>query len=195
MKPLVVHDPAAAAVYWVAVSAWLLGELAFMRRTGAGEPEGRDRTTLLLTMAVLAGLGLAVWAAYGLSGLTLPGPGWWPLVTGLAVMAAAIAFRIWAMRTLGRYFKYTVVVQDDHQVIESGPYHLVRHPSYTGMIGGCFGMGLALGNWLSLALVGGLALVGFTLRLLSEERVLAEQLGEPYREYMTRTHRLIPFVW
>lgn len=190
-----VHGGVAAAVYWVAVSAWLLGELAFMRRTAAGDPEGRDRTTTLLTLTVLAGLGLGVWAAYELPGLTLPGPGWWPLVAGLGLMAVAIAFRIWAMRTLGRYFKYVVMVQEDHEVVQSGPYRLVRHPSYTGMIGGCFGMGLALGNWLSVVFAGGFALAGFTWRLLTEERELAEALGQPYREYMTRTKRLIPGIW
>lgn len=195
MKPLVVHDPVAAAAYWTCVGAWMLGELAFMLRTAAGDPEGRDRSTSLLTLAVLAGIALATWAAHQASGATLPGSGWWPLVFGLALGAAGIALRVWAMRTLGRYFKYVVVVQEGHEVIESGPYRLIRHPSYTGMIAGCFGLGLGLGNWLSVLLAGGFALVAFTARLLSEERALSAALGEPYRRYMTRTNRLVPGVW
>ena len=195
MKPLVVHDAAAAAVYWVCIGTWLLAELAYMRRTAAGDPEGRDLSTLLLTLTTLAGLGLAVLAAYELDSLTLPGAGWWPLVAGLAVMAAALALRVWAIRSLGRYFKYVVEIQEGHEVIETGPYRLLRHPSYTGMIGAAFGGGLALGNWLSPLLFGGAALVGFTIRLLSEERQLSASLGEPYRDYMRRTWRLVPHVW
>ncbi len=190
MKPLVVHDAAAAAVYWAVMGAWLLGELAYQQKTGA-----RDRSTTLLTLLTLTGLGLAVLSAYELDGLTLPGPGWWPLVAGLGVMAAALALRVWAIRALGRYFKYVVEIQEDHEVIQAGPYRLIRHPSYTGMIGACFGAGLALGNWLSPLLFGGFALAGFTWRLLTEERELSASLGEPYREYMTRTWRLVPHVW
>ena len=190
MKPLVVHDGVAAAAYWLCVGGWLLGELWNQQRTGA-----RDRSTTILTLVTMSGLGLAVLAAYELDDLTLPGPGWWPLVAGLAVMAVSLALRVWAIRALGRYFKYVVEVQEGHRVIETGPYRLIRHPSYTGMIGAAFGAGLALGNWLSPLAFGGLTLIGFTVRLLAEERTLAATLGEPYRDYMARTHRLVPGVW
>ncbi len=194
MKPLVVHEAGAAAVYWGCVGGWLVAELAYMRRTSA-DGQGRDRSTSLLTLVSLSGMGLALLAAYELDSVTIQGPGWWPLVAGLAVMAAALAFRVWAMRTLGKYFKYAVVIQIEHEVIETGPYRRVRHPSYTGMILAAFGAGLALGNWFSPVLWGSFVLVGFTIRLRSEERELSAGLGEPYQAYMERTHRLIPGVW
>jgi len=190
VKPLVVHDGAAAAIYWAAIGGWLLAELAYQRKTGA-----RDRSTFALTFLTMGGLGLAVLAAYELDDLTLPGAGWWPLVTGLAVMGAALALRVWAIRSLGRYFKYVVEIQEGHEVVETGPYRLIRHPSYTGMIGASFGAGLALGNWLSPVAFGGATLIGFTVRLLSEERTLSATLGEPYSDYMRRTKRLVPGVW
>jgi protein-S-isoprenylcysteine O-methyltransferase Ste14 len=195
VKPLAVHDATANAIFWAGAAAWMLGELAMMARTSAGGTESRDATTFALTGAVLAGLGLAVLAANRLDGLTLPGPGWWPLAAGLVILAAGFALRVWAVRTLGRFFKYRVVVQEGHEVIDTGPYGRIRHPSYTGMVLCSAGLGLALGNWLAIAAAAVPTLVGFTVRLLSEERVLAAELGEPYRAYMRRTRRLIPGVW
>jgi protein-S-isoprenylcysteine O-methyltransferase Ste14 len=195
MKPLVVHDGTANAIFWVGASAWLLGELGMMAYTSRGGTESRDASTVALTGAVLAGIALAVLVANQVDDFLLPGPGWWPLAVGLALVAAGFGLRIWALRTLGRFFKYRVVIQEGHQVIDTGPYRRIRHPSYTGMVLCSAGLGLALGNWLAIVAAGALTLVAFTLRLLSEERTLAAELGEPYRDYMTRTHRLIPGVW
>ena len=97
--------------------------------------------------------------------------------------------------TLGRFFRYTVVVDADHRVVEDGPYRRLRHPSYTGLLMAALGVGIALANWLAIAACLVPALIGFSLRLLHEERVLAAELGEPYRAYMRRTRRLIPGVW
>ena len=75
------------------------------------------------------------------------------------------------------------------------PYRRLRHPSYTGLLMAALGVGIALANWLAIAACLAPALIGFSLRLLHEERVLAAELGEPYRAYMRRTRRLIPGVW
>lgn len=80
-------------------------------------------------------------------------------------------------------------------MVDTGPHRLVRHPSYTGLLMAALGVGIALGNWLSMAACLLPALIGFSIRLRSEERTLADQLGEPYRAYMTRTRRLIPGIW
>ena len=195
MKPVAVHDATANAIFWGGTIAWLLGELGMMARTSGGGIRSRDATTVALTAAVLAGLALAVLAANRLDELTLPGPGWWPLAVGLTLVVAGFALRVWSVRTLGRFFKYRVVVQEGHEVVQSGPYARIRHPSYTGMVVCSAGVGLALGNWLAIIAAAAPTLVGFTLRLLSEERVLGAELGRPYREYMARTKRLIPGVW
>ncbi len=195
MKPLVVHEAPAAAIFWAGVAGWLVGELALIRRTGAGGVASRDATTTALTLTVMAGVGAAVWAAYEATGLTIGGPGWWPVAAGAAMLVSGFALRVWSVRTLGRFFKFRVVVQAGHQVVQSGPYSLVRHPSYTGMVLCAAGIGLMLGNWLSLVAATLPTLIGFTIRLLSEERTLLGELGEPYREYMTRTWRLVPRVW
>jgi protein-S-isoprenylcysteine O-methyltransferase Ste14 len=80
-------------------------------------------------------------------------------------------------------------------VVDTGPYRLVRHPSYTGLLMASLGLGIALRTWLSIPACLVPPLIAFSMRLRHEEAVLARELGEPYRAYMRRTKRLVPGVW
>jgi protein-S-isoprenylcysteine O-methyltransferase len=193
VKPVAVHGGTAGTLFWICASGWAIFEVVLAIRARAGEA-GRDRSFVPLTFSVLVGLALGVLAARS-GQLTLPGPGWWPVALGLAVFAAGLALRAWAVHELGRFFQFTVVVQADHQVVDSGPYRHLRHPSYTGLLMASLGLGIALGTWLSIAACLVPPLIGFGLRLRHEEVVLARELGEPYRAYMRRTKRLVPGVW
>jgi protein-S-isoprenylcysteine O-methyltransferase Ste14 len=114
---------------------------------------------------------------------------------GIVLMYAGIALRLYAIKVLGRSFTTSVAVAPDQTVIETGPYRLIRHPSYTGILITLLGLGLSLtSNWLSLLVIMGCALIGFSYRIRVEEHVLQEYLGQRYQEYMRRTKRLIPFV-
>src|SRR3954447_7342642 len=193
MKPLAVHGGAAADLFVVCAAAWAVFELVLAIRVRGGS--GRDRSFLPLTISVLGGLALGQFAARRAEGLALPGPGWWPVVLGALVFALRLVLRGWALRELGRFFKFTVVVQADHRVVDTGPYRLIRHPSYTGLLIVELGLGIMLGTWLSIPACLLPPLMAFAIRLVYEERVLADELGDPYRAYMTRTRRLIPGVW
>jgi protein-S-isoprenylcysteine O-methyltransferase Ste14 len=183
----------AAAAFWLCAAGWALFELVLAVRARGGEG-GRDRSFVPLTFSVLLGLGLGVVAARS-GDLALPGPGWWPVALGIGVFLSGLAMRGWAVHELGRFFKFTVVVQAGHRVVESGPYRWIRHPSYTGLLMASLGLGIALGTWLSIPACVVPPLIGFSIRLEHEERVLADELGEPYRRYMERTRRLVPGVW
>jgi protein-S-isoprenylcysteine O-methyltransferase Ste14 len=87
-----------------------------------------------------------------------------------------------------------VAIAPEQTVIETGPYRLIRHPSYTGLLIILLGYGFCLTNWLSLLVLMGCSLLGFWYRIYVEEQVLQAQLGQRYQEYMRRTKRLIPFV-
>ena len=192
MKPLAVHGGVAGGLWVACALAWALFELGLAIRVRGAS--GRDRSFVPLTLAVLGGMALGQFVARR-AGLALPGPGWWPVALGMAVFALGLFLRAWAVRELGRFFKFTVVVQADHRVVDTGPYRLIRHPSYTGLLAIEFGLGIMLGTWLSIPGCLLPPLVAFAIRLLTEERVLARELGEPYRDYMARTRRLIPGVW
>ena len=85
-----------------------------------------------------------------------------PVTVTLAavVILAGIAFRAYAVRTLGRYFTNDVAVSADQPVIQAGPYRLIRHPAYTGTLLSALGVGLGMTNWLSLIAVAAGFLVG-----------------------------------
>ena len=193
MKPLAIHGGAAGALLWTAVGIWTALELglAVHTRIAGG---ARDRSYLPLSLTVAGGIALAVFAARR-GDLALPGGGWWPVALGIGVLVVGLALRAWAVLELGRFFKLTVVVQPDHRVIDTGPYRSIRHPSYTGLLLAMLGVGIALGTWLSIPAALLPPLAGFSIRIRREERVLARELGEPYRAYMGRTRRLIPGVW
>lgn len=139
------------------------------------------------------GVGLAFLAVY----LHTPafGDSWVPFVVGELLFIAGLALRFWAVLTLGRFFKVTVSIQDQHRVIRSGPYRLLRHPSYTGLLVALLGLGLALGTWLGLLAIVVLPLIGVLVRIRVEESVLIDALGSEYLAYAAETRRLIPGLW
>jgi protein-S-isoprenylcysteine O-methyltransferase Ste14 len=114
---------------------------------------------------------------------------------GIALMLVGMAFRFYAMSVLGRFFTYDVAVHSGQTVIEAGPYRYIRHPSYTGALITLVGLGLALGNWAGLLALLACIGVAYTYRISVEEAALVAALGEPYKEYMRRTRRLIPFLF
>jgi protein-S-isoprenylcysteine O-methyltransferase Ste14 len=181
--------------FWIAAGGWAVVESTLAIRTTVMTKARRDPSFAVLSVTSYGAFVVAVLVAHSEPDLALPGPGWWPVAAGLAAVAAGLAIRIWAIRELGRFFTYAVVVHPGQTVVDTGPYRWVRHPSYTGLLLGMLGLGLALGTWLTVPIALLPPLAGFTWRLLTEEQVLARELGEPYRAYMRRTKRLIPGVW
>jgi len=135
---------------------------------------------------------LAVSAAFGKDGIAfLPD---WVYLIGIAFMFGGIVFRQWAIAVLGRYFSGVIGVQEEQKVVDSGPYHLIRHPSYTGALIFYVGMGLALQSWAA-ALVAVIVFgIVYGYRIFVEEKVLINELGNNYIEYKKRTKRIIPFI-
>jgi protein-S-isoprenylcysteine O-methyltransferase len=113
---------------------------------------------------------------------------------GIVLIWAGIALRLWAVRVLGRFFRTTVVVQDEHQLVETGPYRLLRHPSYTGTLLTLLGFGLCFGNWIALALVTLGPVIAYSYRITVEERALRARFGPKYEAYAQARWRLIPFL-
>jgi protein-S-isoprenylcysteine O-methyltransferase Ste14 len=114
------------------------------------------------------------------------------VVTDCIVLAGA-AFTVWARITLGRNWSSEVTFKQDHELIESGPYALARHPIYTGLIvmavGTAINYGHVLGFGLLVALCGGL-----WWKAREEEGVMSRHFPGAYADYKTRVHAIIPFV-
>jgi protein-S-isoprenylcysteine O-methyltransferase Ste14 len=118
-----------------------------------------------------------------------------PAEAGLAVAWIGLAVRVWAIATLGHSFRTTVEVDNGQSVVSSGPYRLVRHHSYTGIMLLTAGLGLASGTWPGLALCLAPPAVSLLRRIQVEEAEMLRVVGAPYQAYLARTKRLIPGLW
>jgi len=114
----------------------------------------------------------------------------WTLV---GLTAAGFALACWARLTLGKLWSAGVERKADHRLVDEGPYAIVRHPIYTGLIAAA--LALALVKATPLALIGLLlTTIGFTIKAQLEERFLAAELGEAdYADYKRRIPMLVPF--
>ncbi|MFC2249977.1 isoprenylcysteine carboxylmethyltransferase family protein [Labrys portucalensis] len=107
---------------------------------------------------------------------------------------AGFVFCWWARLHLGRLWSSAVTIKPEHRIVDSGPYGLVRHPIYTGLLLAVFASVLANGTWLGM--VGGLImLAGFLSKARLEETALREALGrEAYDDYASRVPMLVPLL-
>jgi protein-S-isoprenylcysteine O-methyltransferase len=169
--------------------------LAKFKRAKRGEARDADRGSLLLLWVVIV---LAVNLAYFLPSL-VPSLGFGPrgvfVKLGAALFGAGLMLRWYAIIYLGRFFTVNVAISRDHRLIDTGPYRLLRHPSYTGALVAFLGLGLCIGNWASLAAMLIPTLAVFSWRIRVEEQALLAALGEPYLNYMRRTKRLVPAIY
>jgi protein-S-isoprenylcysteine O-methyltransferase Ste14 len=114
---------------------------------------------------------------------------------GVMLFWGGISLRVWSFHTLGRYFTFTVQTSSDQPVIAEGPYQLIRHPSYAGLLLIIVAVGLFTGNWLSFACLTVATAGALVFRIRVEERALMQNLGDSYRDYATTHKRLVPFIW
>ncbi len=180
-----------AAAFWIAYLWAFAPEFGFMRRT-----KGATSTDSGSLRFILFGMQLAMFVAFFVSFIVKPFasnriPLFW---AGILLMILGSAIRRHCFRVLGEYFTYAVIVSKEQKVIDRGAYRWVRHPSYSGGTLMFAGMGLGLGNWLSLTLLLVMTIAAYGYRVMVEERALVETIGDPYREYMKRSKRFIPFV-
>jgi protein-S-isoprenylcysteine O-methyltransferase Ste14 len=189
---------AGGALFWAVLYGWLASLLverivvARGNRGGAVEDRG---TQAVLIVSVWAGIAGAIAAAWRLPDLRLPGSPWIGTASGFALVVGGTLFRAWAIRTLGRSFRFVVTVPEDRRVVDRGPYRLLRHPAYAGTLVTCLGIGVMLWNAASLLLALVVPLAGHARRIAVEEAVLRRELGERYAAYAARTWRLVPGVW
>jgi len=195
--PTFAAAPELRLIFWATFGAWAAIELSLWardRRAVAGVREDRG-SAVAITIAITAAMFVAFSAPPNLPALRIPAPPALVVGLGAALGWSGIAFRLWAVRTLGRYFRVTVTTQDDHRLIDTGPYRRLANPSYTGAVLTLTGLGVAIGNWLSVAALLLLPIAGFAVRIRVEEASLARRFGEAFAAYRRARWALIPFLW
>lgn len=116
-------------------------------------------------------------------------------ITGALLLVLGIAVRVWAIRTLGKHFTATVTLTDDHQLVRTGPYRFVRHPSYLGAFMAIMGCPIFLNAWWATGIAIAAMTIAYYLRIGVEEKMLSSYFGDKYLEYSKQTKRIIPFIW
>jgi protein-S-isoprenylcysteine O-methyltransferase Ste14 len=187
---------AAAALFTVTIAAWGMMELSQRSqpsREGATKISGIGGRLVALAFViattVVATLAPRVFPAAAIR------PGAVVFAAGMVVLLAGLVLRGWSFKALGQYFTHTVMVSSDQPVITSGPYRVLRHPGYTGVILAAIGIGLASANWADLAGLLLLTLTALLWRIRIEEAALLTTLGDRYRAYAAQHKRLVPLVW
>ena len=144
----------------------------------------------LILFTVWISLTVALYFGYGGIGALTK----WVFYHGIFLMLLGVVIRQWAIAVLGRFFSFHVRVVEDHRVVDKGPYRLVRHPSYTGVLITFIGLSLAVQSLGALLVLQAVFIVSYGYRMKVEEKTLLTELGYNYVNYMKRTKRIIPYL-
>ena len=188
----------AALVWFAGLVGWYIIRHPFKRRA---KKIGVRKSLFDWRERSLLGIGLfglfVVPAIYVLTGFPasldrafVPAIAW----LGLVPLGGALWLFRRSHADLGRNWSITLQVREQHVLVKTGVYRLIRHPMYTSFFLLGFAQMLLLPNWLAgLSGVAGAGIL-FAFRVLREERMMLESFGEEYRAYMTQTKRIVPWI-
>jgi protein-S-isoprenylcysteine O-methyltransferase Ste14 len=182
------------ALAWTVSVLWLLWLAYWLIEARNTAPTQKSES--FLTGALYRGatvIGIVLIFGFRLSANRL-----WPvtvpiLCIAVLLMICGFAFAIWARRHLGRYWSATVTLKQGHRVVESGPYGLVRHPIYSGLLLSMAATVMTIGTTLGVCGYAVL-LAALVFKMSVEERLLSAHLGPAYQDYQKRVKALIPGV-
>jgi protein-S-isoprenylcysteine O-methyltransferase Ste14 len=177
---------------WMLVGIyWAVG--ALRSKPVARRQNRRARMFHRTLMAAVLLLLFSNWTRIGVLGVRLLPEDSWIGWAGFCCTVAGCAFAVWARTLLGSNWSSTVTVKENHELIRWGPYAIVRHPIYAGLLLGILGTALALGEVRGL-LAFALAFAAWSRKARAEEAFLVEQFGGAYICYRREVKQLIPFV-
>lgn len=182
----------AAMFLWLALGVvWLAGALASKRTVRRQSVSSRILQSLPVTAAffLLFSRGAWPWWLHQRFVPESPALMW----SGLVLTAAGVVFAIWARLFIGRNWSGTVTLKEQHELIQNGPYGIVRHPIYSGFLLAFLGTAIIEGQLRGLI---GFVLVlwGWGMKLRMEESFMTAQFGNAYSDYKKRVKALVPYV-
>jgi len=197
MRPIWLEPIPAAFAFWLAYAACVVPELvgSFFQKAGARDHKQDRGSVAVIVGGTIVSLVLAFNLSQLLPGLRIINGALGMLVAGTVIILAGVAFRWYAIRTLGRFFTRNVAIREDHRIIQAGPYRYLRHPSYSGYLLAMLGIGMALNNWPALLDLVFINFTCFAYRIQVEEAVLRQAFGAAYEGYQRQTKRIIPLVY
>jgi protein-S-isoprenylcysteine O-methyltransferase len=185
------------ALFLVSIVAFVITELVLSRAIRGNKNDSSDRGTFWLVWLTW---NFAIVSNLVVFALISADPQlWFVNLLGAALCLSAAGLRLLSKRTLGRFYTMTVNIQEDHRLIQAGPYRFVRHPLYAGFALFFLAWPLtqpSLQGIMIAELLGGLpVLTTILIRLRVEEQTLASHFSAEWSAYAERTSRLIPWVF
>lgn len=190
VSPEAVTQPAflvALGIVWLLFSTQ--PRLPAARHLWSDAPDGRSALMILASVAV------AIAAMSVELALTRAAVSWAALSTGAILCAAGIALRVWAMRVLGAHFHAVVALGEGQVVVARGPYRVLRHPSYAGVLVVLLGLAIITGSAAGTVASVLLVVPAYLHRIAQEEELLIRERGGDYEELRVRTWRLVPWLY
>ena len=184
------------AVFAIIWGAWVVSWLA--AGFWSGRTQSRAGSAISWAYRVPLGIGavlLTPWAAQWLGAASLWNPGKAGAYLLAAATLAGLALTWWARIHLGRLWSSAITRKENHRIVDSGPYALVRHPIYTGLLAAILASAAAEAT--VTALIGAALIVfGLWVKARAEERFLSGELGaDAYQAYRRRAPMLVPRLW
>ncbi len=189
-----VQSSASGRALLMTVIVFSVGELTHVRRVRRGSPHADLGAEVWFRLLFLTGVLMLPLAASVVPSAEIPRDE--VAFAGAVVLAwLGLLLRWWSVRTLGQYFSLVLKTSPDQPVVDAGPYRILRHPSYTGLLMTVLGCALMVGNWVGFLACSVVVVAALISRIRIEERALIETLGENYLRFATTRARLVPFVW
>jgi protein-S-isoprenylcysteine O-methyltransferase Ste14 len=176
-------------VFWV---LWIVPAV-FGKRTVRRQSTGSRILQLVLLLSAYV-LVVDSGRDWGLLNRRVVPEGTTATVAGYGLLLAGMLFAAWARLFLGRNWSSDVTLKEDHTLVQSGPYRIVRHPIYTGLLVALLGTAIALGElrcFLGLLL----ATIAWKIKSMSEETLMVQQFGDQYARYREHVKGLVPYLW
>lgn len=117
------------------------------------------------------------------------------VLLGITLVLVGLYFRWEAIRKLSGMFTVKISIVENHELMSSGVFKYVRHPSYLGMVFYFSGLGFLMHNYLCFLVLVGLPLSAILIRIFHEEKALGTHFKEAYAEYQKRSWKLIPYLY
>jgi len=177
-------------------SIWFISEILVNRllRSGKNDLKYQDKGSIKIIWITIGfanslGVIISIFSNFHISNLLILS------YLGLILIMAGMLIRFISIWSLGKLFTVDVTVRDNHKIKKDGAYKIIRHPSYFGSLLSFFGFGLSLNNWISLVIISIPVAVAMLYRIKIEEKLLIDQFGTDYLDYMKKSYRLVPWIY
>jgi len=181
------------AIIWTVIWVLWIVPAVFGKRTVQRQRTGSRILQLVLLLSAYV-LVVDSGRDWGLLNLRVVPPGITGTAVGYGLLLAGMLFAGWARLFLGGNWSSDVTLKEDHTLVQSGPYRIVRHPIYTGLLFALLGTAIALGE-LRCFLGVLLAAIAWKIKSMSEETLMVQQFGDQYARYREQVKGLVPYLW